>query len=136
GFSLNIEILISLRILQAIGAALIITNTTTIITDSFPNHLLGIGLSLNVLVASIGQLLGPIVGGSIASFFNWEWIFWFNVPIGCVGFLLGYFILKKDKKTSQNKIDIWGSILFFICIGSLIFSLSEGANLGWISIPI
>jgi EmrB/QacA subfamily drug resistance transporter len=132
GFSPNIPILILLRAVQAIGGALLITNTTALITDAFPAHQLGSGLGINVLVASCAQLLGPVLGGLMASVFGWRWVFWFNVPLGLIGFVWAYLILRDNplSKTGE-KIDLLGGIVVFVALGGLISSLSEGSILGW-----
>ena len=86
GFSPNVGVLITLRIIQALGGALVITNTTALITDSFPSKLLGTALGINVLIASTAQLLGPVIGGFLASTLGWRWVFWSSAPFGFIGF--------------------------------------------------
>jgi EmrB/QacA subfamily drug resistance transporter len=132
GFSPNIPILILLRSIQAIGGALLITNTTALITDAFPAHQLGQGLGINVLVASSAQLLGPVIGGLMAATLGWRWVFWFNVPLGLIGFVWAFLVLRDNPYTRTNeRIDLFGGIVVFIALGGLISSLSEGSILGW-----
>ncbi|WP_176585565.1 MFS transporter [Priestia megaterium] len=132
GLSPNVWILIIFRCIQAAGGALVITNTTALITDAFPNHSLGKGLGINVLVASAAQLLGPVLGGLIASTLGWRWVFWFNVPFGIIGFIWGMFVLRSNtNKDTNEKADILGGIIVFLSLSGLIISLSEGSTLGW-----
>lgn len=67
GYAFNVEVLILLRIVQAAGGALVVTNTTPLITDAFPQSQLGTGLGLNLLSASVAQVLGPVVGGVVTT---------------------------------------------------------------------
>lgn len=132
GFSPNIWMLLLFRVIQAVGGALIITNQTALITDAFPPELLGKGIGLNVLFAGLAQLLGPIVGGFLASAFDWRWVFWFNVPLGFIAYISGLFILKGvNSKASGDRVDIFGSLIIFLSLGSLIFAFSESSVTGW-----
>jgi EmrB/QacA subfamily drug resistance transporter len=132
GFSPNVGVLISLRVIQALGGALVITNTTALITDSFPSKLLGTALGINVLIASTAQLLGPVVGGFLASSFGWKWVFWSSAPFGLIGFIWGLFTLKKSLPTKKHeKIDYLGGLTVLLSLGGLIIGMSEGSVLGW-----
>ncbi|WML49033.1 MFS transporter [Neobacillus sp. PS3-34] len=110
GLAPNVWVLILLRALQALGGALIITNTTPLITDAFPPKKLGTGLSINILIASIAQLIGPVIGGFLVYHFGWRWVFWFNVPVGIIGFIWGLFTLRAvPGRAKGEKID-WPEI--------------------------
>jgi EmrB/QacA subfamily drug resistance transporter len=137
GLSPNVWVLIVLRALQALGGALIITNTTPLITDAFPAKKLGTGLSINVLVASIAQLFGPVIGGFLVYHFGWRWVFWFNVPVGIVGVIWGLFTLRSvPGEAKGEKVDWIGNITAFLGLGGLILALSEGGVTGWSSLPV
>jgi EmrB/QacA subfamily drug resistance transporter len=137
GFAPNVWVLNLLRALQALGGALIITNTTPLITDAFPKEKLGTGLSINILVASISQLIGPVVGGFLVYHFGWRWVFWFNVPVGIIGFLWGFFTLRAVPGEARGeKVDWIGNIVTFIALGGLILALSDGGITGWTSLPV
>ncbi|QHW34852.1 MFS transporter [Paenibacillus rhizovicinus] len=132
GLSPNVWILIVFRCIQAAGGALVITNTTALITDAFPKHSLGKGLGINVLVAAAAQLLGPVLGGVMASALGWRWVFWFNVPFGLIGLFWGMFVLRStEHRDASGKADVWGGIVICLCLGGFIISLSEGSALGW-----
>lgn len=132
GFTENIWVFLILRVLQAAGGALVITNNTALITDAFPEKLLGKGLGLNVLISSAAQLIGPVIGGMVAANFGWQWVFWFGVPFGLVGVFWGMAVLRRlPDEGSGSPIDGWGGVLTFASISGLIIALSEGGTLGW-----
>lgn len=134
GFSTNVWVFLLLRALQAAGGALIITNNTALLTDAFPEELLGKGLGLNVLISSVAQLVGPVVGGVVASRFGWEWVFWAGVPIGLIGVIWGLVVLRNlPSRGSGRPIDWTGGVLTFFAVSGLIVALSEGSTLGWTS---
>lgn len=137
GFAPNVWVLILLRALQALGGALIITNTTPLITDAFPAKKLGTGLSINILVASIASLIGPVVGGFLVFHLGWHWVFWFNVPVGIIGVIWGFFTLRAvPGEAKGEKVDWLGNIIAFFGLGGLILALSEVGIAGWLSIPV
>ncbi|KRW91065.1 MFS transporter [Alicyclobacillus tengchongensis] len=137
GLSPNIWTLLILRAIQAAGGAIVITNTTPLITDAFPEGSLAKGLGINVLVASVAQLLGPVVGGFFAATLGWQWVFWFNVPIGILGVIWATITLRSlPTSGTGERLDWWGNVLLFVALSGLIFGLSEGATLGWSSTPV
>nr|WP_243239831.1 MFS transporter [Sulfobacillus harzensis] len=132
GFLDNVASLLVLRVLQAAGGALIITNTTALITDAFPREHLQSGLSMNVLVSSAAQLLGPIAGGLLATLAGWQWVFWFNVPFGIAGIVWGMVALAPQRKPSYREpIDGWGNLFAFLSLSGIILAVSEGGIVGW-----
>lgn len=134
GFAPNVWSFIVLRMLQAAGGALVIANNSALITDAFPKETLGKGLGMNVLIASAAQLLGPVIGGVLASTLGWRWVFWAGVPVGVIALIWGTIILRKIPSTGSGKsIDWIGGGLIFIALSGMILGLSEGGTLGWTS---
>ncbi|MCL6444345.1 MAG: MFS transporter [Alicyclobacillus sp.] len=132
GFAPNVWTLVLLRALQAVGGALIITNTTPLITDAFSEGHLGTALSINIFVASAAQLLGPLAGGYLVYTLGWRWVFWFNVPIGLVDMVWAAWVIRLKKGMAQGeRIDWWGNVSAFLGLGGLILALSEGGVTGW-----
>ncbi|WAH36518.1 MFS transporter [Alicyclobacillus dauci] len=134
GLAPNIWVLLVLRAIQAAGGAIVITNTTPLLTDAFPEKTLSKGLGINVLIASLAQLAGPVVGGFFASTLGWQWVFWFNVPFGILGVIWAATTLRgMESKGTREPFDVSGNILVFFALGGVILALSEGSTLGWSS---
>ena len=80
GFSPDATVLILWRILQGIGSAFLFANAAALVTDAFPKEQLGLAMGANTMVAAIGLVLGPVLGGALVAI-SWHWVFWFNVPL-------------------------------------------------------
>ncbi|KPV41827.1 multidrug MFS transporter [Alicyclobacillus ferrooxydans] len=133
GLSPNISMLIVSRILQAIGASLLMANSQALVVMTFPLHQRGRAFGITGTMVSLGSLTGPAVGGLLIGYFGWPSIFWVNVPIGIIGFVLGLFLLPKGKPESAtvSRFDYPGSVLFVVGIVLLLYTVSNGDVWGW-----
>ena len=84
GFAANGTQLILWRILQGIGGAFIFANGPALVTDAFPREQLGMAMGTNTMVAAVGLVIGPVLGGALVGI-SWHWVFWFNVPLALLG---------------------------------------------------
>ncbi|WP_446898995.1 MFS transporter [Clostridium sp. LBM24168] len=133
----TIQFLIISRIIQAIGAAMIMSSNQGIIAETFLPNERGKALGLSGSTVAIGTMLGPPIGGFLVQFFNWQSIFIINIPIGIIAFLAGIKILPEDNKNGNLKdFDLVGSFLFMISIVCIFWALSSGEKLGWSNIYI
>src|SRR5829696_4570152 len=94
GFSADGTQLILWRIFQGVGAAFLFANASALVTDAFPREQLGVAMGTNVMVAAIGLVVGPVLGGALV-LVGWQWVFWFNVPFALAGSLWGWLILHE-----------------------------------------
>ena len=116
--------LVAYRIVQGIGGALLITNSTAIVADAFRHGRVGLGLGVNQVAGAAGFLLGPVVGGLLTSI-SWRWVFLINVPIGIVGTLWGLSRLREPVRLpAHQRFDWLGSLTFVVGLGSLLLALS------------
>ncbi|MEV0621633.1 MFS transporter [Nonomuraea sp. NPDC050404] len=130
GLSPDVWFLIAMRVLQAVGAAMILANGTVIITDAFPSDRLSQGMGVYIGTLSVAQLLGPTLGGLIAETFGWQWIFWVNVPAGLVALGVGAAILRKVPRRPREPVDALGNVLVFAALSALLLALSEAGPRG------
>jgi EmrB/QacA subfamily drug resistance transporter len=132
GLAPNVEVLIALRVVQAIAGAMLLTNSAAIVSSAFPARMLSRGLGIYMASFSVAQLLGPTLGGFLATNFGWRWVFWFNVPVGVVCMIWGAITLRKVESSGPFLgLDIRGNLLLFLGLGGLIVALSETASQGW-----
>src|SRR6187399_842491 len=109
GFAGNGTELILWRIFQGVGAAFLFANASALVTDAFPREQLGVAMGTNVMVAAIGLVLGPVLGGALVSI-SWQWVFWFNVPLGLAGAVWGALILRELARTDPERgLDLLGT---------------------------
>src|ERR1700754_5243640 len=112
GFSGNGTQLILWRIAQGIGGAFLFANAGAIVTDAFPREQLGLAMGTNTMVAAVGLVIGPVLGGALVDI-SWHWVFWFNVPFALIGALWAGVILRELAKTdSVRGYDIPGVVTF------------------------
>lgn len=131
GFTANVPLLIALRALQGVGGAFLIANSSAIVTDAFPRQELGLAIGTNQMMVAVGSILGPIIGGWLTSV-GWQWVFWFNVPLGVIGTLWALFTLRDvAKKDSKDPIDLWGNLTYAAGFALLMIGLSEGGIQSW-----
>ena len=112
------------RVIQGLGAALLITNSTVIVTDAFRKGQVGLGLGVNQIAGAAGFLTGPIIGGLLTEF-SWRWVFLFNVPIGIFGALWGIWRLREPVRPLERQpIDWFGAITLSIGLFGILLALS------------
>lgn len=121
----SFSFLILARIIQAVGSAGMMANSQGIITRTFPPTERGRALGLNGTFVALGSLVGPALGGLILSFASWKYLFWINVPIGIVIYILSFKLLPSKEQNTANKVDIKGAILFILFVIPLFAALEE-----------
>ncbi len=133
GASGSAGMLIAMRMASAVGAAAIITNTTALLADAFPQDRLAGALGLNAMVAALSQMLGPALGGLLVQHLGWRALFWLNVPVGLVGLGWAALVLRPPAARPAERFDLAGALLSCIALSGLILVMSEGGPLGWTS---
>src|SRR5215471_1740323 len=131
GFSGNGEVLIIWRVLQGIGGAFLFANAAAVVTDAFPREQLGLAMGTNTMVAAVGLVIGPVLGGALVSI-SWHWVFWFNVPCALFGSVWAFAILRElAKPDSVRGFDIPGVTVFVVGLTGLVYGISRGGLSGW-----
>src|SRR3954452_22396805 len=130
--------LIGLRVVQGIGGALLMANSTAILTDAFPVHQRGTAMGINQVAGIAGSFIGLIVGGLLADI-SWRLVFWVSVPIGVFATIWGYAKLRETVRRTTTKVDWWGNLTF--AAGLIMFLVGVtygiqpygGHSMGWTS---
>jgi len=130
-----LEIII-MRMVMAVGGAMLMANSAAILTDAFPHNQRGMALGINQIAAMAGSFVGILVGGFLAQF-SWRWVFLFNVPIGVIGAAWSFLMLKEIDVFHPAKIDWFGNITFAAGLTTLLVGITYGirpyehSNMGW-----
>ncbi len=131
GIAPTVYWLIAFRILQAVGAAMIMALGTAIITAAFPASQRGMALGISGSIVSIGIILGPTLGGLILSVAPWRWIFLVNLPVGILGILLVLRFVPTSRPPGGQKFDYWGAATLFFSLLCLLLALTVGQQRGF-----
>jgi EmrB/QacA subfamily drug resistance transporter len=131
GLSQTAGLLIASRVLQAIGASLLMALGPALLAEGFPPEERGKALGISGLAVSLGIILGPTLGGLILGTLSWHWIFFVNLPVGLIGIPIAIRSLPSSLKRRGEKFDFWGAILLLIALSSLLFSLTFSQSLGF-----
>ncbi|MDQ4215338.1 DHA2 family efflux MFS transporter permease subunit [Microbacterium sp. ASV81] len=130
GLSGSLGMLIAFRAVQGLGAALMTPQTMAVITRTFPAEHRGAAMGLWGATAGVATLVGPLAGGLLVDGFGWEWIFFINLPVGVIGFVLAW-ILVPRLQTHEHRFDIVGVFLSAIALFLIVFALQEGQHYDW-----
>ncbi|MDA4132468.1 MAG: MFS transporter, partial [Thaumarchaeota archaeon] len=117
--------LVFFRMVQAIGAAFLFSNSAAIITDAFPANERGKALGINQISIVIGSVLGLVLGGVLSSTIGWQSIFWVNIPIGVFATFWSHYKLREVStlRTGQ-KLDIIGNVTFATGLSSVLVGVT------------
>src|SRR5437868_11526959 len=131
GFSSGVTVLILWRVLQGTASAFLFANAAALVTDAFPKRQLGLAMGANTMVAAIGLVLGPVLGGALVAI-SWHWVFWFNVPLGLASSLWAALVLRElAKPDTVRGLDFLGTSTFVVGLTGLALGVSRGGLSGW-----
>lgn len=126
--------LILCRGLQGVGAALMAPLTLSILVDAFPPEERTTAIGVWASVAGLGFGAGPIVGGLLIARFGWQSVFWVNVPLGVIGFVLALSVVRESRDPHARSIDPGGNTLVTAGLFLLTFALIETNVHPWLSL--
>lgn len=123
GLSTNMPLLVSARILQGAGGALMMPVGRIALVRTFPKSELLRAMTFVAIPGLVGPLLGPLVGGFIVTYLNWRMIFFVNLPIGVLGIALAFWRMPDYRTSRKEPLDFVGLVLFGSGIGLLSYVL-------------
>ncbi|MEU0797751.1 MFS transporter [Amycolatopsis sp. NPDC005961] len=130
--------LIGWRIVQGVGGAFLMANSSAILTDAFPANQRGLALGMNGVAAIAGSFLGLVVGGVLAPV-DWNLIFLVSVPFGVIGTVWAYLKLHDTGIRKHARMDWWGNITFAVGLIAVLVGITYGiqpygtSQTGWTS---
>src|SRR4051812_16567165 len=132
GFATSARALTALRVLQALGAAMLMATAPAILTRSFPPSQRGRALGALGTFTYLGLTAGPSLGGWLATSFGWRWVFFINVPIGILAVILAVTsILDDHAHYRDERFDFIGASIFTVGLTALMIALNQGHAWGW-----
>jgi EmrB/QacA subfamily drug resistance transporter len=131
GFSHTGTELILWRVAQGVGGAFLFANAAAIVTDAFPREQLGLAMGTNTMIAAVGLVIGPVLGGALVAI-DWPWVFWFNVPLGIAGSVWAALNLRELGRADQDRtLDVGGTLSYLVGLTALVYAISRGGLSGW-----
>jgi EmrB/QacA subfamily drug resistance transporter len=134
GFAPNLQTLIGFRIIQAIGAALLSSNSVAIVvTAAGPEHR-GRALGIQAAAQAVGLSVGPMLGGLLLATLGWRWVFWINVPFGLAAAVIGWLVIPPTTGLSGSSGVNWkGGLLLVPALIAFMAVISQGHTWGILS---
>jgi EmrB/QacA subfamily drug resistance transporter len=134
GLATSGGILIAARLVQGLGAALVVPTTLAVIVATFDDaaeraRAIGVWAAIGALALAFG----PLIGGFISQHLHWGWIFFINVPIGVITFALAALVMPESRAPAGARLDLPGLITSAVALFSLTYALIEGHDKGWSS---
>ncbi|GAA2726787.1 MFS transporter [Actinocorallia aurantiaca] len=123
--------LIAARVVQGLGAALLMPQTMALIVATFPPDRRGAAMGIWGGVAGLATIAGPTIGGVLVSLLDWRWIFFVNVPIGILVLVLAVSVIPDVRYSREHRLDLPGVVLATLALFFLAFGLTEGERYGW-----
>jgi EmrB/QacA subfamily drug resistance transporter len=125
------------RVVQGIGAGLMMPGTLSIITDAFPAHERGKAMGTWAGVSALALAIGPVLGGLLTEHVSWRAIFYLNVPVAIGAVAATIFAVRESRDTSVGReVDYLGVATLTAGLTALVLALVEGNSWGWGSVPI
>jgi len=128
--------LLAMRIVQGVGGALLMANSSAILTDAFPPNERGLALGINAVSAIAGSFLGLVLGGVLAPV-SWRMVFLVSVPVGILGTVWSLSKLEERGERHPARIDWWGNLTFAVGLIAVLVGITYGIQpygghtMGW-----
>jgi len=130
--------LILMRILQGVGGAMLLANSSAILTDAFPANERGLALGLNQVAGIAGSFIGLVLGGVLGPI-SWRYVFLVSVPFGVLGTIWSYLKLRELGVRRPARLDWWGNVTFGAGLIAVLVGITYGIQpygghtMGWTS---
>ncbi|TML72631.1 MAG: DHA2 family efflux MFS transporter permease subunit [Actinobacteria bacterium] len=131
GLASSGSMLITARIVQGAGAALMNPATLSIIAATFPPRQRGTAIGIWAGVSALALAIGPLTGGLITEHLTWSWIFFVNVPVGALGIVASFLFIDESRDETHVRLDIPGLATSAVGLFSLTYGLIEANTYGW-----
>ena len=126
GFASSLPELVAFRVMQAIGAALLSSNSVAIVVSAAGPERRGRALGVMAAAQAVGLSAGPAIGGVVLDTLGWQWVFWINVPFGLVAAVIGWFVIPITSRLAHAEPFDWkGALLILPALTALIAAINQ-----------
>ena len=135
GLSSGIEMLMAARVLQGVGAAFQLSAALAVLGHEFRGHERARAFAFWGSLSGLAVVIGPVVGGGVATFIGWRWVFLVNeVPVGAALIVLALTSVRESRDPHARRLDLPGIVLFGTGLFSMVWALIGANHAGWGSI--
>jgi EmrB/QacA subfamily drug resistance transporter len=128
----GVNMLIGARVLQGIGGAMMMPQSLSLLTVTFPPEKRGAAMGIWGSVIGLGAVAGPLIGGYLVTHYAWEWVFLINIPVGAGALIAAYRIIPESTDPlASRKLDWVGLALSGLGIFGFVYGIIEGNIKGW-----
>lgn len=132
GFAVSSTDLVISRVVQGVGAALMMPATLSIITDAFPASERGKAMGMWAGVSALALAVGPVLGGFLTEHVSWRAIFYLNIPVAAGAIAAALFAVRESRDTTVGReVDYAGVATLTASLTALVLALVEGNAWGW-----
>jgi EmrB/QacA subfamily drug resistance transporter len=132
----NAALLVAIRALVGVGAALAMPSTLSLIYTTFTGPIRPKAVGLWSAISMAGVVLGPLVGGLMLGRLDWRWLFLLNLPVAAVAVPLVLLVIPESKDATGEPVDLPGALTSIGALASMIYAISSGPDHGWTSGPV
>ncbi|HXY31033.1 MAG TPA: DHA2 family efflux MFS transporter permease subunit [Gemmatimonadaceae bacterium] len=124
--------LVTWRVIQGLGGGALLSTAQATLFEAFPPEQVGVGQAIFGVGVMVGPTIGPTLGGYIVDNYTWPWIFYINVPLGIIAFMMVLAYVRDTKyQVRAESVDVLGILLLALCVGSLQWMLERGERNDW-----
>lgn len=130
----SVEVLVAFRVVQALGAALLVPASLALVVDAFPRERRSHAIGLWGASAALAAGLGPPIGGALVEWQDWRWAFLVNLPFGLAALWAGRSMLVESRAPGRRRLpDLLGASISAVMLGVLVLGIVKGQDWGWTS---
>ena len=133
GLANSEDVLIGARIVQGVGAALMNPAPLSISAATVPPRERGTAIGIWAGTSALALAIGPLVGGLLTEHVGWEWIFFVNIPVGILGIVASFVLIRESKDETHVRLDLPGLFTSALGLFALTYGLIEANTYGWSS---
>lgn len=126
----SVEALVATRVVQAVGAALLLPTSLALLLPEFPPQQRSVAVAGWAAVSAVAAAAGPPVGGLLVQA-DWRWVFLVNVPVGLVALVVGARVLREAREPDAARPDALGAVLLAAGVAALVGGVVQGPEWGW-----
>lgn len=131
GLASSLGMLIALRLVQAVGAAMLQANSIALVATSVPERMRRAAFGVQAGAQAVGLASGPVTGGLLVAVAGWRWVFFLNVPVGVLAFAAGWYLLPRTRRLADRRgTDLGGMILLAASTAAGMLAISSLSGLG------